>query len=92
MPEVIFTVQLPDGTIKECYSPSSVVQRYFTAGEEITVAEFLDRSRKALAAASERVRAKFGFSCSSASGQLQEIEEWTSALEGNSTLRVIGIS
>jgi uncharacterized repeat protein (TIGR04042 family) len=92
MPEVIFTVQLPDGTIKECYSPSSVVRRYFTAGEEITVTEFLDRSREALAAASERVRAKFGFSCSSASGQWREIEEWTSTLQGNSTLRVIGIS
>lgn len=91
MPEVIFTVQLPDGTTRECYSPSSVVQRYFVAGEEIPVAEFVVRSRAALTAASERVRAKFGFSCSSASAQLAEIERWTSALHDNSTLRIICI-
>ena len=35
MPEVIFTIQLPDGSTKECYSPSSVVCRYFAAGDEI---------------------------------------------------------
>jgi len=46
----------------------TVVHRYFAAGEEMPVAEFLQRSRAALAAASERVRAKFGYSCSSAFG------------------------
>ena len=39
------------------------------------LSEFLMRSRKALAEASERVRAKFGFSCSSAASQLAEIEQ-----------------
>jgi len=53
MPEVIFTIQLPDGSTRECYSPSSVVCRYFAAGEEMLVAEFLARSREAFTAASE---------------------------------------
>jgi uncharacterized repeat protein (TIGR04042 family) len=91
MPEVIFTVQLPDGTLKQCYSPSSVVHQYFATGDEITVAEFIARSRDALTAASERVRVKFGFSCSSASAQLQEIEQWTGTLPTNSILRVLGM-
>ena len=34
--------------------------------------------RAALTEAAERVRLKFGFSCSSASAQLAEIERWTS--------------
>ena len=91
MPEVIFTIQLADGTTKECYSPSTVVQRYFVVGEEMPVAEFLVRSRKALNAASERVRAKFGFSCSSASSQLAEIERWISAEPNHATIRIISI-
>jgi uncharacterized repeat protein (TIGR04042 family) len=91
MPEVLFTIQLPGGETKECYSPSSVVRSYFAAGEEMSAAEFLTRSRKALAEASERVRAKFGFSCSSASSQLADIERWTRALPGDSTIRILTI-
>jgi uncharacterized repeat protein (TIGR04042 family) len=91
MPEVIFTVQLPDGTTKECYSPSTIVRRYFIAGEEMPVAEFLQRSRAALAAASERVRAKFGYSCSSASAQLAEIERWISEEQSHAIIRIISV-
>jgi uncharacterized repeat protein (TIGR04042 family) len=91
MPEVIFTVQLPDGTTKECYSPSTVVQRYFVAGEEMPATEFLVRIRQALTAASERVRAKFGFACSSASSQLAEIEQWIGAAPNHAIIRIISI-
>jgi uncharacterized repeat protein (TIGR04042 family) len=91
MPEVIFTVQLPDGTTKECYSPSTIVHRYFAAGEEMTAAEFLQRSRTALAAASERVRAKFGYSCTSASAQLTEIERWINGEPSQAVIRIISV-
>jgi uncharacterized repeat protein (TIGR04042 family) len=91
MPEVIFTVQLPDGTTKECYSPSTVVQRYFAAGEEMPAAEFLRRSRAALAAASERVRARFGYSCSSAAAQLAEIEWWINREPSEAIIRIINV-
>jgi uncharacterized repeat protein (TIGR04042 family) len=91
MPALFFTVQLPDGTPKQCYSPSSIVRRYFVAGEEMPAAEFLARSREALAAASERVRAKFGLSCSSASLQIAEIERWMSAVPSHSSVRIISI-
>jgi uncharacterized repeat protein (TIGR04042 family) len=91
MPEVLYTIELPDGVQKQCYSPSTIVCDYFTAGEEMPVSEFRDRSRKALAEASERVRAKFGFSCSSAASQLAEIEQFTRAYPGDQTVRILSI-
>ena len=91
MPEIIFTVQLPDGTTKECYSPSTVVRNYFAEGEEMAVSEFLARSRKALAEASERVRAKFGFSCSSAASQLADIEQFTRNYEPGGIVRILHV-
>jgi len=91
MPEAFFTIQLPDGARKDCYSPSSIVRTYFAKGEEMPVTEFLIRSRKAFAEASERMRARFGFSCSTASAQLADIERWTLEHHNNATIRIIYI-
>jgi uncharacterized repeat protein (TIGR04042 family) len=91
MPAVYFTIELPDGVTKECYSPSTVVRDYFAEGEEMVVSEFLARSRKALAAASERVRAKFGFSCSSAASQLDEIEQFTRNYQPDGIVRILHV-
>jgi uncharacterized repeat protein (TIGR04042 family) len=91
MPEVIFTIQLTDGITSECYSPSSVVRRYFAEGEEMPIMEFVRRSRKALAEASERVRAKFGFACSSAAAQLGEIEHWSQGYAHDAVVRIVSI-
>ena len=55
------------------------------------MAEFLARSRKAFPAASERVRAKFGFACSSAAAQLDRIEEWTRFYASDATIRILHI-
>jgi uncharacterized repeat protein (TIGR04042 family) len=91
MPEVLFVIQLPDGATKECYSPSSVVRRYFAAGEEMPLVEFLRRSRQALTEASERVRVKFGFGCGSAAAQLSEIELWSRSYAHDSVVRIVSI-
>jgi uncharacterized repeat protein (TIGR04042 family) len=91
MPEVIFTIQFPDGITKECYSPSTVVLNHFRQGEEMSVAEFVSRSRQAFAAASERVRLKFGFACSSAAAQLASIEEWTRSYANDAIIRILHI-
>jgi uncharacterized repeat protein (TIGR04042 family) len=91
MPEVFFTIELPDGGTKECYSPSSIVRQYFAKGEEMPVLEFVRRSRQALADASERVRAKFGFVCSSAAAQLSEIEKWSRSYAHDAVIRVVSI-
>jgi uncharacterized repeat protein (TIGR04042 family) len=91
MPAILFTIQLPDGLTKQCYSPSTVVRDYFIEGEEMAVSEFLSRSRQALAAASERVRAKFGFSCSSAASQLEDIEQFTRNYSPDGIVRILHV-
>lgn len=80
MPETPFTVLLPDGSLRHCYSPSSVVKRHFKTGDTITAADFIDSSRVALTEASERVRGKFGFACTAAAASLSQIEAWAGAL------------
>lgn len=91
MPEIQFTIRLPDGTTKQCYSPSTVVRDYFHSGDEMSVADFQTRARQALTAASERVRAKFGFACSSAQAQMTEIEEWTRAYAAEGVVQIVSI-
>ena len=91
MPETYFTVELPDGGEKECYSPSSVVKKYFHKGEEMPVASFVARSREALAEASERVRLKFGFSCTAAAAQLADIEQSMRSYPPQATVRIKSI-
>ena len=86
MPETPFTVLLPDGSLRHCYSPSSVVREFFKAGETISAADFIDSSRAALTEASERVRRKFGFACTAAASSLSQIEEWAGELPPDAPL------
>lgn len=74
MPEINFKIEWPDGTQQSCYSPSLIVKKYFTPGAEYELTEFVNLSRTALNIASDRVKAAYGFSCSKALGQLQQIE------------------
>jgi uncharacterized repeat protein (TIGR04042 family) len=75
MPEMRFQVAWPDGTIESCYSPSLVIRDYFEPGAPYALADFLHRSRTALAIASDRVQAKYGFPCARAQAQLARIEQ-----------------
>ena len=74
MPEMRFLIRWPDGTAESCYSPSLVIKDYFAPGEAYRLDDFVAKSRTALNIASERVRAKYGFACSSAMDQLARIE------------------
>jgi uncharacterized repeat protein (TIGR04042 family) len=86
-----FDVQWPDGRVQRCYSPSLVMHDYLSTGTDYTVADFLDRSSHALHAASERVRAKFGFACSSAAWTEEEITSTATEFPSNSTIRIVGM-
>lgn len=90
MPETYFHVRWPDGATQRCYSPSTVVGDYFTAGGEYELADFVERSRTALGIAGERVKDKFGFYCTGASDQLAQIErtaaEYTSVTGASVTV------
>jgi uncharacterized repeat protein (TIGR04042 family) len=72
---MIFHVRWPDGKEADCYSPSLVIQDHFVPGQDYPVREFLEKADTALTEASERVRARYGFPCSRALGQLQLIRE-----------------
>jgi uncharacterized repeat protein (TIGR04042 family) len=74
MPEVRFTVRWPDDSVTDCYSPSTVIHDYLQAGERYPLDDFMRRSRTALNLASERVRVKYGYACSSAMDQLERLE------------------
>jgi uncharacterized repeat protein (TIGR04042 family) len=81
MPEMRFVIRWPDGRQESCYSPSLVVRDYFREGESYLIEDFLARSRTALTIASDRVKAKFGHSCSLALGQLSRIEAGAAAFQ-----------
>ena len=74
MPEMRFNIRWPDGHRESCYSPSLVVGDHLAPGESYALDDFVGRTRTALNIASERVREKYGFACSSAMDQLAHIE------------------
>jgi uncharacterized repeat protein (TIGR04042 family) len=82
MPEMQFEIEWPDGSREKCYSPSLVIKDYLEAGQAYPLADFLQRSRTALQIASTRVEQKYGFPCSRALGQLQQIETAASRFTG----------
>lgn len=75
MPAMNFHVRWPDGSTEACYSPSTVIGQYLTAGETYSLAEFTRRCASALNEASQRVEQKYGFACSSAMDQLARINQ-----------------
>jgi uncharacterized repeat protein (TIGR04042 family) len=92
MAEIAFTAELPDGSFQPCYSPSTVVKKYFKAGQEVPTNEFLRLSRIALTEASERVRERLGCSGAGAYTSLPEIERWAGALSPGTPVTISHIS
>ena len=74
MPEMRFRIRWPDDRVRSCYSPSLVIKDFLTVGQSYALDDFVARCREALTIAGERVREKYGFHCTGASGQLSEIE------------------
>jgi uncharacterized repeat protein (TIGR04042 family) len=91
MPETTFDVQWPDGRVQRYYSPSLVMHDYLMTGSDYTVAEFLDRSGTALHEASERVRTKFGFACSSAAWTKEKVASAATEFPPSATIRVVAM-
>lgn len=74
MPEMHFRVRWPDQSLTDCYSPSLVIKDFLTEGERYPLTTFVDKTREALAIASDRVKAKYGFACSAAADEMARIE------------------
>ena len=88
MPEMRFRIRWPSGAQENCYSPSLVIKDFFAPGESYPVADFLARSREALTIASDRVKARYGWPCSLALGQLRSIEAAGRAFAADGDARV----
>lgn len=73
MPSVNFKVVWPDGEQVTYYSPSTVIYQHLKVGS-YTQAEFSERVRTSLSAASERVYERFGYYCSAASAEQEKID------------------
>ena len=65
MPEMTVQVRWPDGLFRRYYSPSLVLHDHLAPGT-YRVDDFRSRATTALDEASARVRAKYGFACTSA--------------------------
>lgn len=90
MPEMYFQVRWPDGREQECYSPSLVIKELINSGQQYPVFEFMERSRAGLRIAAERVRVKYGFYCSAAMDQLEELEESARKYDAGGAVEVVG--
>ena len=92
MPERHFDLHWPDGSTRSYYSPSTTISEHFSAGKTYTVPDFVQRARAAMHAAAERVRAKYGYYCSSAMDTLQQIEQTAAGFpEQAAEVRVVDI-
>jgi uncharacterized repeat protein (TIGR04042 family) len=91
MPEMTFTVRWPDGTTQQCYSPSLVVHDFLHDQTDYGIDDFMARTTEALTHASERVRAKFGFACTSAAAQIEALTQSRGRYE-DGTVTVVGMA
>ncbi|AIO29611.1 MULTISPECIES: MSMEG_0570 family nitrogen starvation response protein [Burkholderia] len=91
MPVMHFRVRWPDQSETNCYSPSTVVSEFFTPETQYALDDFVERARRALGIASDRVREKYGFACSAAMDELARIEANAErfAPQGDATVTVI---
>lgn len=91
MPEMTFDIRWPDGSTQSCYSPSLVMHDFLTTGQRYTVGDLVDRASSALQQASDRVRAKYGFACTSAAATTEEITLSASRFAADEEITVIAM-
>jgi uncharacterized repeat protein (TIGR04042 family) len=74
MPETLFRIRWPDGTVDHCYSPSSIIADHLKSSQNYTIADFMSLARRALNDASDRVAQIYGHPCSRALAQLDALD------------------
>lgn len=89
MPEMSVVVRWPDGRLQDCYSPSLVMHEHLEEGTRYTVADFQLRATHALGIASDRVRAKYGFACTSAAATTEQIAHAARAFGPDDLVEVV---
>ncbi|MCZ4536516.1 MSMEG_0570 family nitrogen starvation response protein [Gordonia terrae] len=90
MPEMTVQVRWPDGLLRQYYSPSLVLHDHLAPGT-YRVDDFRSRATTALDEASARVRAKYGFACTSAAASAEEIVIDASRHSNSAEVEVVSI-
>lgn len=88
MPEVWLDLEWPDGQVSRLYSPSTVVLQHLPPGIELSVAELREAGLGALAEASERVRARYGFACTRTDEEAARLRKLTSLYDPQARVTV----
>jgi len=88
MPELLFDLRWPDGSVTTCYSPSTIVGDVLHSGRAYTVDELVRRTRLAMRAAGERVRLRYGATCPRAAATLADIEARARGFEPQALVRL----
>lgn len=88
MPEMTFDVRWPDGRTESLYSPSLVVHDHLAPERTYTVRDFTRRATLALETASERVRERYGFACTSAQATIEQVGASAAAYDADDTVLV----
>lgn len=91
MPVTYVHIEWPDSRTDQIYSPSSVIEEYFKAGESVIITDFLTKCNDGLTEASERVRKKFGYACTSAQAESYRIKERCQEFEASKKVKIIAI-
>jgi uncharacterized repeat protein (TIGR04042 family) len=89
MPEVHLQLQWPDGRCSTLYSPSTVILEYLKVGDQLSVAELKTVGSEALAAASERVRARYGFACTRTDEEAARLHAVIKGYDPEATVHVL---
>ena len=91
MPVTYVYIEWPDGETDQVYSPSSVVEEYFSPGGSMEIKAFAETCSESLAKASERVRQKFGYACTSAQAEQHRISERCKTFDKSSSVKIIAV-
>ncbi|CAM4293800.1 MSMEG_0570 family nitrogen starvation response protein [Zobellia roscoffensis] len=89
MPITYVNIEWPDNQKDQVYSPSSVINEYLKPGESLSLEEFLTRCTTGLNEASERVRLKFGYSCTSAQAESSRISEKCQNYDAKKIVKIV---
>ena len=90
MPEVWLQLEWPDGRISRLYSPSTVMLQHLPPGRECSVSELQEAGLRALAEASERVRARYGFACTRTDEEAARLRQLAREYDPQGRVRVSG--
>lgn len=89
MPEVHLTLEWPDGSTSELYSPSTVILQRLRPGQSLAVSALRTQGITALLEASERVRARYGFACTRTNEERLKLESMANRFDDAERVQIL---